>query len=93
LKPKPRLELQGIQIVYHHHIHTFTCKTAQKIDDVHLKLRMMLQSRAKYRVCGMPELSERDFCDGLEMKFAQGCSGAGTRGNGVPTPFSSFALK
>jgi len=41
----------------------------------------------------MPELSERDFCDGLEMKFAQGCSGARTRGNGVPTPFSSFALK
>jgi len=23
----------------------------------------------------------------------QGCSGAGTRGNGVPTPFSRFALK
>jgi len=22
-----------------------------------------------------------------------GCSGAGTRGNGVPTPFSHFALK
>ena len=23
----------------------------------------------------------------------QGCSGTGTRGNGVPTPFSRFTLK
>jgi len=25
--------------------------------------------------------------------MVQGCSGAGTRGNGVPTPFSRFVLK
>jgi len=25
--------------------------------------------------------------------YHQGCSGAGTRGNGIPTPFSRFALK
>jgi len=29
----------------------------------------------------------------LQMWGRQGCSGAGTRGNGVPTPFSRFALK
>jgi len=27
------------------------------------------------------------------FRYMQGCSGAGTRGNGVPTPFSRFALK
>jgi len=27
------------------------------------------------------------------MGDTQGCSGAGTRGNGVPTPFSCFAIK
>jgi len=27
------------------------------------------------------------------LAFRQGCSGAGTRGNGVPTPFSRFPLK
>ena len=29
----------------------------------------------------------------ITVHFEQGCSGAGTRGNGVPTPFSCFALK
>jgi len=28
-----------------------------------------------------------------ETTYKQGCSGVGTRGNGVPTPFSRFALK
>jgi len=29
----------------------------------------------------------------LRFRHIQGCSVAGTRGNGVPTPFSRFALK
>ena len=29
----------------------------------------------------------------LNQECSQVCSGAGTRGNGVPTPFSRFALK
>jgi len=29
----------------------------------------------------------------IKLTHFQGCSGAGTRGNGVSTPFSRFALK
>jgi len=29
----------------------------------------------------------------LKIIVTQGCRGAGTRGNGVPTPFSRFALQ
>jgi len=29
----------------------------------------------------------------LHISWEQGCSGAGMRGNGVPTPFSRFAFK
>ena len=32
-------------------------------------------------------------CGRGDTPLIQGCSGAGTRGNGVPTPFSCFALK
>jgi len=35
-------------------------------------------------------ICKRDF---TVITYTQGCSAAGTRGNGVPTPFSRFALK
>jgi len=35
----------------------------------------MLQSKAKYSVCSMPELSETNFCDDREMKFTSPLGG------------------
>jgi len=33
------------------------------------------------------------YGDDMKLCYNQGCSGTGTRGNGVPTPYSRFALK
>jgi len=69
------LELQDIK--YHHHIHTFSCKTVQKQN-----LRCSFKATADAPVKGkinsifsMPELSAKNFCDGLEMKFASPLGG------------------
>ena len=69
---KALVQLQGIQnIQYITTIFTHLVPKLykNKICDVHLKLRLMLQSRAKYTVFVACQLYQRNFCDVLEMKF------------------------
>jgi len=84
------LELQGTRNIYHSHIHAFSCKSVQKQN-----LRNSLKAKADaavkgtiYSICSMPELFERNFCDGLEIKFTSplGIGGArgGQRGHAPP---------
>jgi len=58
--------------VHHRYIHAISLKkycTKTKIYDVHLRLRLILQTRVTYAVFVARQGYQRSFCDGLEMKF------------------------
>jgi len=57
--------------VYHRHIHAFSCETVQKQKST-MFIKATTDAAVKnkiYNICSMLESSERNFCDGVEMKF------------------------
>jgi len=66
-----------MQKVYHRHIHAFGFKTVQN-KNLRCSFKVTADAAVNgkiYSICSMPELSERNVCDGFEMKFASSLGG------------------
>jgi len=57
-------------------------------------LKTNIKLKPKYKLSGgrSRTVARKSSIEGLSVCAGQGCSGAGTHGNGVPTPFARFAF-